>query len=93
MPYTDLIKYEKTLKALANRRRLAIIRLLTTGEEKPVGAIVESIKLSYKSTSKHLGVLYTAGLLEREQRGSEMYYRRIARGELTYPAKEIISML
>ena len=65
---------EKMFKAFANRRRVAILRLLIKRKRLTVGNIAEGIRLSYKSTSKHLGVLYAAGVLDREQRGLEMCY-------------------
>ncbi|MDO8729206.1 MAG: metalloregulator ArsR/SmtB family transcription factor [bacterium] len=66
---------EKMLKALANRRRLAIISLLRKRKESNVGNIAEAIHLSIKSTSRHLAILFGADILEREQRSSEVFYR------------------
>src|SRR3990167_5169 len=59
---------ESNLKALANRRRLAIVRFIKKKNETSVGDIAEEIKLSLKSTSRHLAVLFSAGILDREQR-------------------------
>lgn len=70
----DLKETEKIFKALANKRRLAIIRLLKNKKELTVGEIAKEIKLSFKSTSRHLYVLYGAELLEKEQRGLQMFY-------------------
>ena len=66
---------EKTLKALANRRRLAIVKYLKNEKEAKVGDIADAIKLSFKATSKHLGVLYSADIVEREQRSLHMLYK------------------
>lgn len=71
----DLIRREHVLKALANRRRLAILRLLKKRKELPVGEIADSIDLSFKATSKHLSVLTKAGLVEWEQRSLNYFYR------------------
>ncbi len=71
----DAKSLEKTLKVLANRRRLKILQLLRNKEEFSVGSIAESINLSYKSTSRHLAILYSAEFVDREQRSSEVYYR------------------
>jgi DNA-binding transcriptional ArsR family regulator len=68
-------KLEKILKALANRRRLAIVRYLLDGRLAPVGNIADKIDLSFKSTSKHLNILFSADILEREQKGPHMYYK------------------
>ena len=65
---------ERVLKALANRRRLAIINILQKGKEKNVGEIADNIKLSFRATSKHLSVLMNADILEKEQRSLQMFY-------------------
>lgn len=84
-------KMEKILKALANRRRLAILKYLKESKEAPVAEIADKINLSFKATSKHLGVLSAIDIIEREQRSSQMFYRLSAEQEL--PAKYIISIL
>ena len=66
---------ERSLKALANRRRLAILKYLKRTGEAPVGDIAQEINLSFKATSKHLCVLGTCNILERNQRSSQMFYR------------------
>lgn len=65
---------ERVLKALANRRRLAIVDLLRKEKEKSVGEIADSIKLSFRATSKHLSILMNADILEKEQRSLQMFY-------------------
>ena len=65
---------ERILKALANKRRLAIIKYLKKAKEATVGDISEEIKLSFKATSKHLGVLANADIVEKEQRSLQMWY-------------------
>jgi DNA-binding transcriptional ArsR family regulator len=71
----DLRELERILKALANKRRLAIVACLKEKGEASVGDIAEHIKLSFKATSKHLGVLYAAYVVEREQRSLQMIYK------------------
>ena len=66
---------EKILKALANGRRLRILKYLKTRKEASVGDIADEINLSFKSTSRHLAVLSAADILEREQRSSQVFYR------------------
>ena len=82
---------EKTLKALANKRRLAIIKYLKRQGEKSVGDIAHEINLSFKSTSKHLGVLSAVDIVDREQRSLQMFYR-LAKNQKP-AAKHIISLL
>ncbi|MBI2086565.1 MAG: winged helix-turn-helix transcriptional regulator [Candidatus Zambryskibacteria bacterium] len=65
---------ERILKALANKRRLAIISFLRKKKEANVGDIAEVIRLSIKSTSRHLTILFGADLLDREQRNTEVFY-------------------
>jgi DNA-binding transcriptional ArsR family regulator len=66
---------ERLLKALANRRRLAIMNVLRRRKEANVSDIAETIKLSLTSTSKHLLMLERAGFVEKDQRSLNMYYR------------------
>lgn len=62
------MKYiEHTFKALANRKRLEILAYLYKIKSASVGDIAGHIRLSIKSTSKHLLVLYHANFLERER--------------------------
>ena len=86
------MKYlEKQLKVLANRRRLNILKHLKTNREAAVGEIAGIIRLSFRSTSKHLGVLAAAEVIEKDQRGLQMFYRLAG----THPpaVKYIISLL
>ncbi len=66
---------EKTLKVLANKRRLEIILYLKRNKEAKVGDIAAEVKISFKATSKHLGLLFNADILEREQKSLQMYYK------------------
>ena len=65
---------ERILKALANRRRLAIIRYLVIAKEAAVGDIAEHIKLSFKATSKHLLILSSVDILEKRQVSLNILY-------------------
>lgn len=66
---------ERIYKAFANRRRLAILKLLCVNPELTVSEIAKHIKLSFKATSKHLNILSHADILEKEQRSLAVYYR------------------
>lgn len=59
---------ERQYKALANRRRLAILKFLMTHRQATVGEIAKEIKLTLKATSKHLRVLASADFVDREQK-------------------------
>ena len=65
---------ERKLKALANKRRLEILKYLKKEKEASVGDIADAIKLSIKATSKHLGVLSAADLVEKDQRSLLVFY-------------------
>lgn len=91
--------FERSMKALANRRRLAILRFLKNGNgkekkkeiEASVGDIAEEIRLSFKATSKHLGILSAAGIVDREQRSLQMFYHLSP--DLPSPARSVLSLL
>jgi len=74
MEEVDFKEIEKVFKSVANKRRLKILSFLKKEKEATVGDISESIKLSFKSTSRHLSVLFTAGVVDKDQRGLEVYY-------------------
>jgi len=82
---------EKQLKVLANRRRLAILRYLKKHKEAAVGEIAHEIKLSFKSTSKHLAILAALDIVEREQRSLQMFYRLV--GNYPPAVRFVISLL
>lgn len=65
---------ERVLKSLANRRRLAIVAYLQKRKDASVTAIAEELKLSLKATSKHLALLAGAGILEKEQRSTNVFF-------------------
>ena len=65
---------EKIMKAMANRRRLAILKFLKHNGRATVGEIAREINLSFKATSKHLRVLSAADIVERDQIGLQMWY-------------------
>lgn len=66
---------ERVLKSLANKRRIAIVRFLKSEKEATVGTIAEKINLSFKSTSKHLIILFSADIVEKEQKNTQFFYK------------------
>ena len=75
MDSKELKETERLLKALANRRRITMIRLLKQHSVLTVGDIAEKMKLSFKAVSNHLAVLRAADIVERDQVGLNMNYR------------------
>jgi len=64
----------QVLKALANKKRLEILRLLNKELMLRLTEISEKIDLSYKSTSRHLLILSSASLIRQKREGSWMIY-------------------
>ena len=62
------------LQVLAEPRRLAILELLRDGE-RPVGELVDRLRLSQPAVSKHLRVLREAGLVEARIDAQRRMYR------------------
>ncbi|OGG80643.1 hypothetical protein A3A39_04110 [Candidatus Kaiserbacteria bacterium RIFCSPLOWO2_01_FULL_54_13] len=65
---------ERVLKALANGRRLAILKFLARKRRASVSDIAEIIKLSFRSTSRHLSVLKNAGVVQKEQESLTVWH-------------------
>ncbi|HBL39817.1 TPA: hypothetical protein DDZ10_04080 [Candidatus Uhrbacteria bacterium] len=87
-----MVKLERVIKALANRRRLAIVAYLKTKKEAPVWEIADHIGLSFKATSKHLGVLAAVDIVEREQRSLEKMFYHLEKPQ-PEGAKQILPLL
>ena len=62
------------MKAVANQRRLLILRLLMKNKEMNVAEIAGNIELSFKSTSRHLSQLAGLDIVGKDQKGLFMYY-------------------
>lgn len=73
--YTTMETFDViALKALANRRRLAMLGLLAKGEH-GVGELQRLIGLEQSAVSQHLARLRSAGLVRRRRDGQAIYYR------------------
>jgi ArsR family transcriptional regulator len=78
---------EKILKSLANRRRLVLLARLKREPETTVGQLARKMQLSLQATSRHLITLERAGMLDKSQRGLEVFYR------LAKPTKPFVEKL
>lgn len=58
---------------LSDLRRLALLEALA-GESRRVNDLAELTELPQPSVSRHLACLWDCGLVEREQRGREVFY-------------------
>ena len=65
---------ERIFKALANRRRLAIVKLLKQRPRVAVGDIASNLKVSMPTTSKHLSILAAADIVDYERMSLSIYY-------------------
>lgn len=72
MPDTDLRAV--LFHGFSDRSRLRILEALVQGE-RCVGAIVAATGLTQSNASTHLSCLWDCGLVARERRGREVYYR------------------
>ena len=66
-------KTERMLKSIANARRLSILKYLSGRDEATIGEIAGHIKLSFRSTSRHVSNLASAELIERRQIGTAVF--------------------
>ncbi len=82
---------EKLLKAVANRRRLDIVRVLSRQKSSSVINLASTLRLSFRSTSKHLQILYQEGLVESEQIGRSVEYHLA--DDLSVRHKQILNFL
>lgn len=69
---------ERVLKALGNRRRLAIIRYLSQRNNATVTELADTIRLSLTATSKHLAVLKAADIVADEKRSLLVIYSLVS---------------
>jgi DNA-binding transcriptional ArsR family regulator len=68
----------RLLKALAEPRRVAIVRLVHA-QELPAGEIAKKFRTTRQAISQHLNVLTNAGVLDVRREGTKRLYR--VRGE------------
>jgi ArsR family transcriptional regulator, arsenate/arsenite/antimonite-responsive transcriptional repressor len=67
------------LKVLADPARLRLLSIIAASadHEACVCDLIDPLDLSQPTVSHHLKVLHDAGLLERERRGTWVYYRLV----------------
>jgi ArsR family transcriptional regulator len=77
LPADEAENLARGLKVLAEPARLRLLSLIQAQPEKEacVCHLTEPLGLSQPTVSHHLKVLFDAGLVEREQRGSWAYFR------------------
>jgi ArsR family transcriptional regulator, cadmium/lead-responsive transcriptional repressor len=73
---TRVVRQARLLRGLSDESRLGILVELRGGERR-VSELVERTGLSQPNVSKHLACLWGCGLVARERRGREVFYRSI----------------
>lgn len=81
------IVMERQWKAVANRRRLQILAELKKQGMLSVSEIAKAIQMTLKTTSKHLQILRTAGIVVDRKRGLSVLCR------LSLDQEEVIKTL
>lgn len=80
-------------KALADQNRIRILAALHGSGELCVCQIQELLGLAASSTSKHLSILASAGLVEVRKEGRWAHYRITDRGEIPQEAGAIVDWI
>ena len=72
----DIKQTVDIFKALSDETRLRILHLfIKSGEELCVCELTDSLEVTQYNVSRHLKVLATAGLLDREKEGRWVYFK------------------
>ena len=72
---TDAAELARAFAALADPARLRLLSLVAAAPEVCACELVEHLGKSQPTVSHHLKVLYEAGLVDREKRGTWVWYR------------------
>ncbi|TSB46058.1 ArsR/SmtB family transcription factor [Alkalicoccobacillus porphyridii] len=70
----DFDVFEKQFKALADKKRLQLLHLLSTRGQTCVCDLVEEMNMTQSKLSYHLKILMNAELLNKETKGTWSYY-------------------
>ncbi len=72
--YETLDRSEEIFRALADRTRLRIIKLLLHGSDACVSELMDALQLPQYSISRHLSILRHAGIVDERREGIWKYY-------------------
>lgn len=87
MDAKTLAKYEaraQIIKAMAHPSRLFIVDELAKNGERCVCELTEMVGADMSTVSRHLAVLKSAGIVEDDKRGAQVYYRLRVRCVLSF---------
>ena len=82
-------EYMLVSKAVADESRARILMFLAQGEL-CVCQIIEMLRLAPSTVSKHLNILYRAGLLDSRKEGRWVYYRLAETGPCVAEAIQFV---
>jgi ArsR family transcriptional regulator len=88
-PSSSIEARAQLFHGFSDRSRLSIAEALRDGERR-VSDVVAATGLSQPNVSMHLGCLWDCGLVAREKRGREVYYRLIEGVSDLLAAAEVI---
>jgi len=71
----SITELERHFRAVANRKRLEILLLLNRQAPLPLYQIATKVRLSVKSTNKHLSQLLHTGFVAKNRQGLFVLYR------------------
>lgn len=74
LPDPALDEVAQFFQALAEPTRLRLLNLLRSGELK-VGELAQGAQMTAANVSRHMSLLQQRGLVERDSRGTSVYYR------------------
>ncbi len=74
VPDALLDRVAQRFRVLGDASRLAIVRLLLERDELSVGEVVDEVGMSQANVSKHLRLLFDAGIVSRRREGTSAYY-------------------
>jgi DNA-binding transcriptional ArsR family regulator len=75
---TKIQELERTLRALGSLRRLQIIKYLKKNKTATVGKLAREIRIQIFTTSQHLRVLRSAGIVTYKRSGKYVIYRLLS---------------
>jgi ArsR family transcriptional regulator, arsenate/arsenite/antimonite-responsive transcriptional repressor len=76
-----MVGYEQIFKALSDKNRLRLMRLLAVADKQVcVCELMDAVELPQYQVSRHLTILKNAGLVNTERKGTWIYYSSLREG-------------
>jgi DNA-binding transcriptional ArsR family regulator len=84
-------KLDKQLKAMANPKRLLILKYLKKSRESVVNDIARAVELKFQATSQHLRILRSADIVRTRKKSLFVFYSLTENQE--EPIKTVLKLL